>query len=943
MAHENIRLKQPNFCIGPQAGTICTIDTTNPTTILRVKNTTGATIIDLSLSSNILNDDIRVEYVGPNNLSDVVDDLTFFTFEKVSNTSCMVKRWATRMAYSELLLKEQVIKSTTGNEHYNALDFAVEYYYRHFTRPNENYNYLEMDSTANVKNGTRLFFGPSTDTDNIGATEAGVVSHIINHIDGKRVYLTAPLKYQYAIGDLITFYSHVYIYSSVGYAGDTTRGSLFKIDAYTWDTVEIDAKAFYKKVTASRWCPMVGGIASIVNANMLFVRPYDYYLNWRSMFMNNILDDKNTIFPVYDVIFDNFSIYKLQKRTTLQEDDGTETTYFWSTYNFQQDSLLPYTASMTTWLEKSILIGYHQNVDIYTQVRDQFHVGLRDVYVSFYKQGDDEALYDPLSGNVTTDLNGKTSINYRSGSIYKGHTEISAKATGGSTSAGSAFIWAWNNVISLPETDPVNILAWQVIWDYYRLRFKQINMTYMVWKPDLSGESGEWALPRFNFIGCKSFFTTPGGHWGPGDKVEDYEPDYGQYSTPETILEWLPMLYRGEDQIDGIAMPTGGYGFTSGWPWDDLPQSPQPYFIGNNITLFNDIEAESKAKTLTDFLLYPKDGGVTSGYVPRIRVLQPEEDGNGQISQLKLSLHTHWVDGQPYDELWTYSNIDQFIFVEDAVPKFWSSKNPIETNIWIRLRPFAFSLDNETLRMWVREDSYAGDTGYIEVTDLVDIVNFDAGGGSLGIELDYDPPQDFKYGSTVYVRIEVYDTAYIPNFVYVEYWFKVIPDYKAPFILNMNPDHGDIDVPVDKPIYLEIEDYGTGIDRSTLEILINSRRMDPDYVTVEEVSRYHYNITYTPPEGLYFSKSYKITAKVQDTSPRQNAMNSSYEFFTADSTGVLITDPTPGPCKGGMARFEEVSALVLGDGNGVDKGTIRMQVYNRDINPRVVPIVYRIS
>jgi hypothetical protein len=28
------------------------------------------------------------------------------------------------------------------------------------------------------------------------------------------------------------------------------------------------------------------------------------------------------------------------------------------------------------------------------------------------------------------------------------------------------------------------------------------------------------------------------------------------------------------------------------------------------------------------------------------------------------------------------------------VPKFWSEKNPTDTNIWIRLRPFAFSLNN---------------------------------------------------------------------------------------------------------------------------------------------------------------------------------------------------------------------------------------------------------
>ena len=56
MAHENIQISQPNLCMGPQTGTLCTIDTTNPTTVLKVKDTGGSTIIDLTLSSNIIND-----------------------------------------------------------------------------------------------------------------------------------------------------------------------------------------------------------------------------------------------------------------------------------------------------------------------------------------------------------------------------------------------------------------------------------------------------------------------------------------------------------------------------------------------------------------------------------------------------------------------------------------------------------------------------------------------------------------------------------------------------------------------------------------------------------------------------------------------------------------------------------------------------------------------
>jgi hypothetical protein len=935
MAYENIRLVQSNFCLGPQSGTICTIDMTNPQTVLRVKSLAGSTIIDLSLSSNILNSNVRLEYVGPSNLSEVRDDLTFFTFEKVSDSVCMIKRWATRLAYRELLLKEEIVKYTTGNERYNAIDFAVEYYHRKFTWPNEYYNYIDMDNVDNIKTGTKLYIGPSTDTTNLGATEAATVSHIINYINGRRVYLTAPLQYQYTIDDVITFYSHVYVYSSEGYANDNTKGTLFKIDAYTWNTTEIDTKAIYKRVTSSRWCMMAGSIASIIGTNILFVKPYDSYLNWQSLFMNNVEKNNNTIFPVYDIVFDNYSIYKLQKKVTLKDDNGLRTTYDWDSYNIQADSLLPYSCSVVTWLDKSIIAGYNINVDINVQVRDQYHIGLRDVYINFYKEGDQDALFDPLSGAVTTNLNGKAIINYRSGVTYNGHTIITTRATGSSLSTGSGYTWTSNNIISYPNTNPVVKLMFQrksfsgvfgnlkQIWDIFRrIWVKSLFEIY-------------WEIPRISIFG-KSFFTTPGGDWGDYTNI-----DYGDhFFSPEQVKLWLPMLYRGLGiQTDAPLATDGGYGFLN-WPWHG---GSQAFCIANTIRLVNDVISTNNISSLTVYLIYRPVGVRIEGFPPYVKIKQPDETGRLQISQLKLSLHTHWVDGVAYDSLFTRVRVDQFVFVEDAVPKFWSEKNPTDTNIWIRLRPFAFSLDNSTLRMWIRESSYEGDTGYYEITDDLTLLNFDAGGGKLGIEALYNPPIDFLYGSLIFVKIEVYDIAYIPNFIYTDYWFKVTPDYKAPYLINLSPDREDINVPVDTNISFEIIDEGTGLDLTSLECLLNSVRMDNDYLNIEVVSKFHVKINYTPPEDLFFSKDYKVSVKVQDSSPQTNRMNDSYTFYTIDSTGVLIIDPSPGVCKGGMARFQDVSVKVLADGNGVDVDSIRMQVFNKDVHPRIVPIIYRIS
>ena len=932
MAYENITLQQANFCLGPQSGTICTIDSTNVNAVLRVKNTAGATIKDYSLSSNIVGSVVGLEYVGPHNLTSMVDGLIFFTFEKVSSTTCLIKRWETRVAYSEIVLKEQITKSSSGDAYYDVIDFAIEYYSRYFTMPNEGYTYLNINDTKNLKLGTKLILGPSTDTSNLGAIETVSVSHVAWYIGGERVYLTSPIKYQYAIDDKITFYSHVYIYSQKGYAGDDTKGTLFKLDAYSWSLVGIDTKALYKKVTSSRWCPLVEGIASIVGTNMFFVRPYDLYLNWRSAFLNNVSSDNNTPFMVYDVVFDDYTIYKLQDRITLRNDSGIKTTTTWSTYNYQQDTILPYTNSINLFQGQSIVTGYEKTIDIDIQVRDQYFVGLKDVNINLYKSGDDDAEFIPLNGQTVSDSNGDATIEYTSGSAYTGHTNITGKVSGSSTYTGSQYVWNSNNIISYPTMTPIDKLLFQLKeLSGYTPNIKQIYDPFKVPRWDDSVPGWVWGAPS-TALYSKSFFMTPGGDWGKRVTGVDF------YSAAK-VLEWLPLLYRGADSDAPRYMSNGGFEVSL---WDEEnscyhdPGSSE-MFIGNQIKLVNEVYSENTLRSLSDFVVY-YSAGIAS--YPFLLIVQPTEAGSVQLSQLKLAHHTYWLGGVAYDYLWTYVDLDQFVFVEDAVPKFWSGKNPKDTNIWLRLRPFAFSLNNSTLKMWVREVSYYGDTGYVEVTENIDIINFDAGGTTLGIELTYNPTINFLHNSIIFVRIEVYDTAPTPNFIYTEYWFEIIPDYKAPYLTNLSPSREAENVYVDSTIYFEIKDDGAGIDIESLEVLLNSRLIAP---TIEMISDKHYKVSYTPSQPLYYDKAYKVTVKVNDTSPFENGLNDAYIFYTTQSDGIVFTDFDPVRCKRGMQRFQNISLVALADGNGIDENSITMQIFNKDITPKIIPIIYRIS
>jgi len=77
---ENVHFKYPNFCFGPIAGTFCSINQDSATTILRIKTSAGSLIADYSLSSNIINELLHVEYVGPSDITEIMDSVTFLVF-----------------------------------------------------------------------------------------------------------------------------------------------------------------------------------------------------------------------------------------------------------------------------------------------------------------------------------------------------------------------------------------------------------------------------------------------------------------------------------------------------------------------------------------------------------------------------------------------------------------------------------------------------------------------------------------------------------------------------------------------------------------------------------------------------------------------------------------------------------------------------------------------
>jgi hypothetical protein len=858
---------------------------------MRVKNDTGALISEYSLSSSIINDVVGFEYVGPRALTAFLDGLTFFTVERVSSSSIIIKRWETRVNNLTLNLKQQIVKSSTGNYSYDVESACVEYYAREFDVANPGgVNYLEMDDLSDVTPGIKLFLGPSNDADNVGATETATVSYI----SAGKVYLLSNLTYQYIIGDSITFYKELYVFSKIGYAGDTNKGSLFQLNASNGNINNVVFDGIYQNVSASKWAPYMDAIGAVMAGNLIYIDPYNFYVNTRSQNLNNLENDKKTDIPVEDLVFDDSTFYKLMGKINLRNDDGTEVTEDWSSYNYQQDTILPYTNCTQMYTDSTILIGEGAATDLTVKVTDQFGVGLLGVAVTVsIDSGDPNGELDPLDGQITTDSNGEATVEYTSGTTYTGPTLLKAKAAGGSPNTGSSWVWEQTRVFS--ELERANEGRVFQIYDSGNFEIFAYLMRQL---------SNEWSLDTSIF--SRTYFTAgAGGNW------------INPSSYDSQVASYLPHLPVGED--DGPSQ-----GFTG---WVDPEHVEGGNFV---VTQVEEFDSDVNLKQAADF----------ESYNDRLRqILDAEHDL--QISQLKMAHHTSWVDGIAYDTLFTDVSVNQFVFVEDAIPQFWSEKNPRGTDIWIRLRPFAFDLNPSTLNFYMREVYPAGDTGWVDMFSYLTIVTFDAGGGLDGLDVTCDPPDDFHHDGIVYVRIEVQDTAATPNDIWVDYWFTIIPDYKFPYLDNLNPIREAI-IPVDSNIYFEIKDEGDGVDIDTFEMSINSLLVSPSIV---KVSDFQYNVTYTPIDNFNYNKTVIVNVKVADASAQQNYLNDSYRLYTPESADVWFTEEYPKRCTRGLSPYSSVRFVVLGAGDGVDRETIRLQILEQDKTDEanIVPIIYRIS
>ena len=180
-------------------------------------------------------------------------------------------------------------------------------------------------------------------------------------------------------------------------------------------------------------------------------------------------------------------------------------------------------------------------------------------------------------------------------------------------------------------------------------------------------------------------------------------------------------------------------------------------------------------------------------------------------------------------------DLNMFRFLSYFKPTPFSNRNSEYSVIRFYIFPSTYKFDLTSFKvMWLESnESKQYNSGWLDITGLGDITLVSLGGDREAILFSYTKPERYFYSSVVYVDVEIYDTAPIPNVFKYSCNFSIVEDYNKPSVFLSYPECGDDNIPNTDNITIGIQDDGMGVDLDSIELLVDGISV---YCTVYTVS-----------------------------------------------------------------------------------------------------------
>jgi len=140
--------------------------------------------------------------------------------------------------------------------------------------------------------------------------------------------------------------------------------------------------------------------------------------------------------------------------------------------------------------------------------------------------------------------------------------------------------------------------------------------------------------------------------------------------------------------------------------------------------------------------------------------------------------------------------------------------------------------------------------------------------------------QEGEEGNHIVFRVlDVFDQGVIIEFLYV------YRDDTPPYTSNHTPPKDAIDVPVNTPISVHVQDDDTGVDSSGIMMTVNDTPVIPDITGTPA----DYTVTYDPPTHFGYGETVTVSVDAEDKAG--NVMDSDVYSFTIRSQSIVPTVP----------------------------------------------------
>ncbi len=280
-------------------------------------------------------------------------------------------------------------------------------------------------------------------------------------------------------------------------------------------------------------------------------------------------------------------------------------------------------------------------------------------------------------------------------------------------------------------------------------------------------------------------------------------------------------------------------------------------------------------------------------------------------------------------------DLNLFPFLITALPVPFSSRNPVDTDVFIRLANFSFPIASGTITLYIDD----------VLRTPVQVSEFFSGLG--GYDVTWTNNQEFEYDATVLVRWEFDDTDSPSNRTIIRYPFYTVPDLAPPRVLNLIPSDGAGNVSISGPIRFELTDFESLVDISTLVLYVNNVKVihgvNGTLTTAEIPDDGGYTVEFTPLESWLYGDLIPVSIFVRDNSANANELFFSYSFTTEESLAPRLMNLNPQSCTVEVPTRTTIQADVVDGGHGLDTESIVFTVeeIERGSTITLIPIVHR--